>query len=185
MTLTFRGPDRYLDPADMEEVLQLVREKGSDYWNTNSGDASLVWSGPGEERRLTLYFLGREGFHLVFRQPDGSRIAALPAKPPARPKWIDIPVGGNPKRIQLRSGGQPPRSRADPALLRRAWRTGPGTDLAARQVAGNALSPESKSPGNPRIPGALMVGVARIELATPAMSTQCSTTELHAHCAAM
>ena len=29
--------------------------------------------------------------------------------------------------------------------------------------------------------GLLMVGVARIELATPAMSTQCSTTELHAH----
>ena len=28
-----------------------------------------------------------------------------------------------------------------------------------------------------------MVGVARIELATPAMSTQCSTTELHAHVA--
>src|SRR5215217_2955975 len=28
---------------------------------------------------------------------------------------------------------------------------------------------------------AKMVGVARIELATPAMSTQCSTTELHAH----
>ena len=28
-----------------------------------------------------------------------------------------------------------------------------------------------------------MVGVARIELATPAMSTQCSTTELHAHSA--
>ena len=29
--------------------------------------------------------------------------------------------------------------------------------------------------------GFTMVGVARIELATPAMSTQCSTTELHAH----
>jgi hypothetical protein len=28
-----------------------------------------------------------------------------------------------------------------------------------------------------------MVGVARIELATPAMSTQCSTTELYAHAA--
>ena len=28
-----------------------------------------------------------------------------------------------------------------------------------------------------------MVGVARIELATPAMSTQCSTTELYAHSA--
>jgi hypothetical protein len=34
----------------------------------------------------------------------------------------------------------------------------------------------------PRIAARLfMVGVARIELATPAMSTQCSTTELHAH----
>jgi hypothetical protein len=31
--------------------------------------------------------------------------------------------------------------------------------------------------------GFLMVGVARIELATPAMSTQCSTTELYAHTA--
>jgi hypothetical protein len=30
-----------------------------------------------------------------------------------------------------------------------------------------------------------MVGVARIELATPAMSTQCSTTELHAHSPAL
>ena len=29
-----------------------------------------------------------------------------------------------------------------------------------------------------------MVGVARFELATPAMSTQCSTTELYAHAAA-
>ncbi len=30
-----------------------------------------------------------------------------------------------------------------------------------------------------------MVGVARIELATPAMSTQCSTTELYAHALAL
>lgn len=29
-----------------------------------------------------------------------------------------------------------------------------------------------------------MVGVARIELATPAMSTRCSTTELYAHSSA-
>ena len=33
----------------------------------------------------------------------------------------------------------------------------------------------------PGLTGFSMVGVARIELATPAMSTQCSTTELHAH----
>ena len=32
-----------------------------------------------------------------------------------------------------------------------------------------------------RIEPTYVVGVARIELATPAMSTQCSTTELHAH----
>ena len=35
-----------------------------------------------------------------------------------------------------------------------------------------------------RLAGLFMVGVARIELATPAMSTQCSTTELYAHAAA-
>ena len=33
----------------------------------------------------------------------------------------------------------------------------------------------------PDLASFLMVGVARIELATPAMSTQCSTTELYAH----
>lgn len=39
-----------------------------------------------------------------------------------------------------------------------------------------------KKPRQPiKVAGFLMVGVARIELATPAMSTQCSTTELHAH----
>lgn len=115
MTLTFRGPDRFLDPADIGEVLKLVREQGADYWNSNSGDASLVRSGPEGERRLTLYFLGREGFHLVFRQPDGSRVAALPAKPPARPKWVDIPVGGNLKRIS--SGQAVSRREAEPILL--------------------------------------------------------------------
>ena len=45
-------------------------------------------------------------------------------------------------------------------------------------------SGQQKSPPAHRAGGPLMVGVARIELATPAMSTQCSTTELHAHFAA-
>ncbi len=114
MALTFRGPDRYLDPADIQEVLQLVRERGADYWNTNSGDASLVWNGPEGERRLTLYFLGREGFHLVYREPDGGRVAAMPGKPPAKPKWVDIPVGGNPKRIS--SAQAVSRREAEPIL---------------------------------------------------------------------
>ena len=115
MALTFRGPDRYLDPADIQEVLQLVRERGTDYWNTNSGDAVLAWRGPQGERRLILYFLGREGFHLVYRQPDGGRMAAIPAKPPERPKWVDIPVGGNAMRIS--SGQAVSRREAEPILL--------------------------------------------------------------------
>lgn len=115
MALTFRGSDRFLDPADIEEVLQLVRERGADFWNANSGDASLVWSGSEGERRLTLYFLGPEGFHLVFRQPDGSQIAAMPAKAPERPKWVDIPVGGNPMRIS--SGQAVSRREAEPILV--------------------------------------------------------------------
>ncbi len=47
-----------------------------------------------------------------------------------------------------------------------------------REGQGARKSPPSTGDGGP-----LMVGVARIELATPAMSTQCSTTELHAHVA--
>ena len=39
---------------------------------------------------------------------------------------------------------------------------------------------QTKTPEIVRFPRLSMVGVARIELATPAMSTQCSTTELHA-----
>ena len=39
-----------------------------------------------------------------------------------------------------------------------------------------------KNPPNLAVGGYLgMVGVGRIELPTPAMSTQCSTTELYAH----
>ena len=42
-------------------------------------------------------------------------------------------------------------------------------------------NPEMKKPANANaLAGFSVVGVARIELATPAMSTQCSTTELHA-----
>lgn len=50
----------------------------------------------------------------------------------------------------------------------------------ARQ--GSAPPPGKQKPRQTvDLTGFSMVGVARIELATPAMSTQCSTTELHAH----
>jgi hypothetical protein len=42
---------------------------------------------------------------------------------------------------------------------------------------------DTKHPKYHAISKGKMVGVARIELATPAMSTQCSTTELYAHAA--
>src|SRR3546814_1076168 len=44
-----------------------------------------------------------------------------------------------------------------------------------------SVEPKAKTPPTSWVAAFLMVGVARIELATPAMSTQCSTTELHAH----
>src|SRR5690606_6319915 len=51
----------------------------------------------------------------------------------------------------------------------------------AASVRFMAGSQTLKSPPGQRPERAFwMVGVARIELATPAMSTQCSTTELHA-----
>ena len=54
------------------------------------------------------------------------------------------------------------------------------------KTAGHGLSsrpaPDKQKPRQTvGLTGFSMVGVARIELATPAMSTQCSTTELHAH----
>ena len=53
--------------------------------------------------------------------------------------------------------------------------------IASTTRSARRSSRRKKAPGSSRIPRLLMVGVARIELATPAMSTQCSTTELHAH----
>jgi hypothetical protein len=123
MALTFRGPDRFLDPADIQEVVQLVRERGADYWNSNSGDASLVWSGPDGKRRLTLFFLGRSGFHLVYRGSDDRPVAAMPARAPARAKWVDIEVGGNPMRIS--SGQAVSRREAELILLHFAERGEP------------------------------------------------------------
>jgi Immunity protein Imm1 len=116
MPLRFHGTDRLCDPADIEEVIDLVRNRGSDYWNGNSGVSELAWRGAEGERRLWIFFLGEPGFHLVYYEPDGHRVAAIPAKPPAKPKWVDIPVGGDPKRI---SSGQAVSRREAEAILRR------------------------------------------------------------------
>jgi hypothetical protein len=53
----------------------------------------------------------------------------------------------------------------------------------ARDIFGTAGVQAIKKARQLHEPASLstLVGVARIELATPAMSTQCSTTELHAH----
>ena len=104
MELTFRGPKADWPVDDIEEVIRLVREAGSDFWNVGAGDAGLVRREGDEQRRLTIYFLpvGRGSFQLVWRGDD-ELLSALPTKPPARPQWVDIQVGGNPKRI---SSGQ-------------------------------------------------------------------------------
>ncbi len=65
---------------------------------------------------------------------------------------------------------------------------GPGSSRPKdHERAFTGAAPDSDSANLPAAPVVFcfvtvkMVGVARIELATPAMSTQCSTTELHAH----
>lgn len=106
MELTFRGPRADCPVDDLDKFIRLIREAGSDYWNVGAGDAGLLRREGDEQRRLSIYFLpeGPGAFQLVWRG-DGSDelLAALPAKPPARPHWVDIQVGGNPKRI---SSGQ-------------------------------------------------------------------------------
>jgi hypothetical protein len=106
MELTFRGPKEDWPVDDIEEVVRLIREAGSDFWNVGAGDAGLVRRDGEDLRRLTIYFLpvSHGSFQLVWRG-DGSEDlqTALPAKPTARPQWVDIQVGGNPKRI---SSGQ-------------------------------------------------------------------------------
>ena len=70
-----------------------------------------------------------------------------------------------------------------PSPVVRAERRSVGSERAGADRMFEVAHRGSKKPANSReLAGFLeMVGVARIELATPAMSTQCSTTELHAH----
>ncbi len=53
--------------------------------------------------------------------------------------------------------------------------------MALSVCAASSCPRRKKTPDSRSFSGFFMVGVARIELAAPAMSTQCSTTELHAH----
>lgn len=123
MELIFRDPDGGQDPADMSRVIELVRSAGADYWNGASGDAGLEWFDREEERHLTIFFLGAPGFHLVYDDPDRGLLAAMPAKPPAKPRWVDIRVGGNPKRIT--SGQAVGRGEAERILIHFAEHGGP------------------------------------------------------------
>lgn len=102
MELTYRGPDGRRPVDNIEDVLRLIREAGSNYWNVNSGDAGLIRKEGSDQRRLSIYFLpvGRGLFQLVWRgEMDDGLLAAIPARPPARARWVDIQVGGNPHRL--------------------------------------------------------------------------------------
>lgn len=123
MELIFRDPDGGQDSADMSQVIELVRSAGTDYWNGASGDAGLEWFDGEEERHLTIFFLGEPGFHLVYDDPELGLLAAMPAKEPPTPRWVDIRVGGNPKRISSRQAVS--RAEAERILLHFAERGEP------------------------------------------------------------
>lgn len=65
-----------------------------------------------------------------------------------------------------------------PSVPKFAQVFGVNVDCGARYLIGWR---QRKTPQTQRVAGSSMVGVGRIELPTPAMSTQCSTTELYAH----
>ena len=92
----------------------------------------------------------------------------------------DRPTAHRPHPARPLRGRQPDQRPG----VRTAHRHRASRPIAARRDAAPMIAhtADSKNPARPiGLAGFLMVGVARIELATPAMSTQCSTTELHAH----
>src|SRR5262245_8262512 len=107
MELIFRGPDGNRLVNEIDEVVRLIRKASNDFWeNSSSGDAELTRKDGDEQHRLSLYFLpgGGGSFQLVWRgEMDVGLLTPLPTRPPAKPEWVDIFVGGNPKRI---SSGQ-------------------------------------------------------------------------------
>lgn len=101
MKLTWYAPSGE-SRADMPvaELLAHVRRSGGDYWSVGSG-GGLLERGSGE-KAMEVYFVPRLGFHLILRNGRAAPKAAERSPPPARPRWVEIYVGGELTRISSR-----------------------------------------------------------------------------------
>lgn len=84
--------------VDLAELLGRIRSGGADYWSVGSGGGLLERGA----RTMEVYFLPRIGFHLILNDGRTGPRAAERDPPPARPKWVEIYVGGEPMRISSR-----------------------------------------------------------------------------------
>ena len=104
--------------------------------------------------------------------PDGQMEMMLGNRPSTRPAELYAPFDPSFWPMPV------PRSRA---LFDEIETAAPGALRRTCAEDGVDGHSDGEAEKMDKIRGGKMVGVARIELATPAMSTQCSTTELHAH----
>lgn len=101
MKLTWYAPsgERRAD-LPVAELLAHIRRGGGDYWSVGSG-GGLLERGSGE-KAMEIYFVPRLGFHLILRDGRGGPKAAERSPPPARPRWVEIYVGGERMPISSR-----------------------------------------------------------------------------------
>jgi hypothetical protein len=91
--------DRDFAVADLAPML---RKGGTSYWNVGSGGALLSYGPVERGRTMQIYFVARQGFHLIFNDGRNSPLAGERKGANPKPKWVEIHVGGEPTRISTR-----------------------------------------------------------------------------------
>lgn len=101
MKLTWNAPsgERRAD-MPVAELLAHIRRGGADYWSVGSGGGLLERGSGG--KAMEVYFVPRLGFHLILRDGRSAPKAAERSPPPARPRWVEIYVGGERTQISSR-----------------------------------------------------------------------------------
>jgi acyl carrier protein len=100
VALTYKPPsgEELRDDA-LDELVRRIRKGGASYWNVGAGEAAAYFGERERSPRIVISFVPRAGFHLVYHGGSEHHIAAHPARPPAKPKWVEIDVCGEPTPV--------------------------------------------------------------------------------------
>jgi acyl carrier protein len=100
LRLTYHDPSgaTHVDIA-VDAVVARIRNAGPSYWNVGSGGATLHRGRAGSTARIDIYYVPRAGFHLIHHGRSKYAHTALPAQPPAKPRWTTIYVCGDGEEI--------------------------------------------------------------------------------------